>query len=342
MCFINSFLALTLPRSIIPLHFCRTRNNRVIFLFFAFLFSIVSLKAQENNVIPEYKDYKDPKQFENFQKRRTFISQWQINQLKKGAIVVRLQTNQKLIEALTKAGNEKLATQKAAEQFAINKNTMFAYMEHLDFCKVYFIYSNSSDTLLKGARKGIFLDTNLAVNPNIEMTESFYLLAERDYAYNSSIGFVPEDSARFVTEQGNPIKEMAIILKNKYGHQLKKPFPYEVQGIISSFDVVLVGVTIIGAAFGIAAAPLIGIGSAAIIYTVDRTLLKDLKNNGKKSKVKVNDNENVASVKIKKEFTYEQISIAVKKLNRHLNEYYRTVPHFDTSSADKKIIPFLY
>ncbi|MBX3163921.1 MAG: hypothetical protein KF900_05530 [Bacteroidetes bacterium] len=284
---------------------------------------IISLQAQESNLheAKSSKDYKNPEQFENFQKRRTTVSEWQINQLKKGAIVVRLQTNQKAIDALNKAGNEKLAQEKTAEQFAVNKNILFAYTEHLNFCKVYFIYAHSSDTLLKGARSGIFLDTNLIVNPTIEMTENFYLIAERDYAYNSSIGFVPEDSARFVSEQGNPIKEMAIVLKNKYAHQLKKPFPYVIQDKVTITESVLVGVS-------------------EKPYTVDRTLLQDLKQNNGKSKIAKSDK--AIPIKIKKELTYERISLAVDKLNSYLHEYYKRVSHFDTGNVDKKIIPFLY
>ena len=79
---------------------------------------------------------------------------------------------------------------------------------------------------MKGARSGIFLDTNLVVDPKIELKENFYLLAERDDVYNSSIGFVREDTARFIKETGNASKDAAIVIKNKYGHQLKDPFPF--------------------------------------------------------------------------------------------------------------------
>jgi hypothetical protein len=185
--------------------------------------------SQEGNELNNVKDYKDPEQFTKFRKRRLVIVSWQINQLKKGALVVRLKTNKKLIEALKKQGKQELAIQKEAEQLAITKNTILAYTSKLTFCKVYFIYSDFADSLLHGARKGIFLDSSLTINPSIEMSEQFYLIAERDYAYNSSIGFVKQDSAKYVFEAGNPVKEMAVVVKNKYGHQLKGPFPYYVK-----------------------------------------------------------------------------------------------------------------
>lgn len=200
--------------------------NNKLSLLFSFLFVFGVTFAQEGNDINNVKDYKDPKQFTKFRKRRLVIASWQINQLKKGALVVRLKTNKKLIEVLKKQGKEELAIQKEVEQLAITKNTILAYTNKLTFCKVYFIYSDFADSLLRGARKGIFLDSNLTINPSIEMTEKFYLIAERDYAYNSSIGFVKQDSAMYVFEAGNPVKEMAVVIKNKYGHQLKGPFPY--------------------------------------------------------------------------------------------------------------------
>lgn len=203
-------------------------NNKLSLLFsFILVFGVTF--AQEGNDINNVKDYKDPKQFTKFRKRRLVIASWQINQLKKGALVVRLKTNKKLIEALKKQGKQELAIQKEAEQLAITKNTILAYTSKLTFCKVYFIYSDFADSLLHGARKGIFLDSSLTINPSIEMSEQFYLIAERDYAYNSSIGFVKQDSAKYVFEAGNPVKEMAVVVKNKYGHQLKGPFPYYVK-----------------------------------------------------------------------------------------------------------------
>src|SRR5690606_25861121 len=42
-------------------------------------------------------------------------------------------------------------------------------------------------------------------------------------------GFLPEVAADTVVEAGSPTREMAIVVKNKYGHQLKGPFPYYVQ-----------------------------------------------------------------------------------------------------------------
>ena len=148
-------------------------------------------------------DYKEPKSHEKFRKRRITVAAWQINQLKEGALVVRLNTNQILINELKKRGQDDLAEKARLEQAAININTIRAYLHNYKFSPVYFLYSNHSDTLLKGTTSGVFVDSTLKVNPAITMKEKFYLLADNDFVYNSSIGFVPEDSAKFVAERGN-------------------------------------------------------------------------------------------------------------------------------------------
>jgi hypothetical protein len=201
-------------------------NKFFILLFVVFSFTGNSQTGSDADHVFRPGEYKDSKQFQDFYKRRNIVGRWQIKQLKNGALCVRLHNNKTLIDGLKKMGKADLAAQKELEFLAINKNIVMAFTRYYNFSKVYFFYSTSSDTLLKGARSGIFLDTNLVVDPKIEMKETFYLLAEHDDAYNSSIGFVPEDTARFIKETGNPSKEAAMVIKNKYGHQLKDPFPF--------------------------------------------------------------------------------------------------------------------
>lgn len=198
--------------------------NKIVVVVLCFVFGN-SISQDKNTGVYNPPDYKDNSQFRHFYKRRHAVAKWQINQLKNGALVVRLHTNQKVIEGLRKIGKADLATQKEYEMMAINKNIILAFSKYYTFSKVYFFFSQYSDSLLNGARKGIFVDSNLVINPGIEMKESFYLIAERDNVYNSSIGFVKEDTARFMKETGNASMEAAIVMKNKYGHQLKDPFP---------------------------------------------------------------------------------------------------------------------
>ncbi len=197
----------------------RLLNN----LFYCFLFiSAFSLAQSGTSKVPEYHN---KEQFKKFKKRANTVAAWQIQNLRFGALVVRLQNNQRKVDALKKAGQIDLANEVIASTQFYNKLMMRVYTKELKFCKVYFIYAQLSDSLLNGARTGIFLDSTLNVNPAINMTQNFYVIAEKDYVYNSSIGFVREDTARYVKETGNRTIDVAVVLKNKYGHQLKQPFP---------------------------------------------------------------------------------------------------------------------
>lgn len=306
--------------------------NKKILIFIGYLISFGILSAQNDAGRVGDKDYKDPEQFEKFQKRRVLVGAWQVNQLKEGALVVRLKTNKLLIDELSKAGKSDMALQKQLEQHAMNKNTMFAYLDNFKFCKVYFIYSHSSDSLLSGTRSGIFLDTNLNVNPAITMAENFYLIAERDYAYNSSIGFVVEDSAKYVVEQGNPVKEMAIVVKNKYGHQLKSPFPYAVKE--KNF---------MDAEYGFPIKTTQGPNGPVISFAVNRSSMEDLKKDQEPKGITTTKNEpGTTTVMIKKQFTYEKLASYVNELDQSIYEFYKSYPKPDITRIDPSVKPLLY
>lgn len=208
-------------------------------LLIVFIFISSTVFSQEEK--SGEKEYLDNGQFKRYRKRAEQLASWQIQNLKFGALVVRLQSNQLKIEACKRTGNHQLAKKIIAETQFYNKTVVKAYLKYYDFSKVYFIYAQSSDSLLKGLRTGIFLDTTLQVNPKIEIVENYYIIAEKDYVYNSSIGFVKEDTARFVKESGARTIEVPIVLKNKYGHQLKKPFPFYINRAVfrssSKYDV---------------------------------------------------------------------------------------------------------
>lgn len=198
-------------------------SNRMLCSFLLLLISI-SLVAQEVPV--NEREYHNKDQFKKYGKRADIVAAWQVQNLKFGAVVVRFQTNQRKIDGYRKLGQEKKALEVIAETEFYTKLMMKAYAKEFSFCKVYFMFAHSSDSLLKGVRKGIFIDTTLKVNESIVMNETFYILAEKDHVYNSTIGFVKEDTARYVNEVGNKTIDAAVVLKNKYGHQLKSPFPY--------------------------------------------------------------------------------------------------------------------
>lgn len=307
-------------------------NKFLLFLLgLCLLAPIVS--AQESNKFDRNTfDYKDPEQFKNYNKRSRVLAYWQISELKEGALVVRLRNNRLLIEQLQKSGQKEMARQKLMEQYAMNKNTMLAYLDNFNFCKLYFIYSNSSDSLLNGIRKGIFLDTTLNIDPKIELTQNFYVIAERDYGYNSTIGFVKEDSARLVKEGGTAVRMMAVVLKNKYYHQLKAPFPYLVKEknfMDANLDF---PITVIESD-----------SSLHFQYTVNKTYFAELAANpNNKASVTVHESGTTKIVHVKKQFTYEKVSDAIILLNEALERFYNTSPRLNPKKLDPRFLPYLY
>ena len=203
--------------------------NKIVLLLLLFCTSLFAQKNSDNikrTSDDETAEATTNGDFDKFAKRREEISKWQINQLKNGALVVRLPTNKSAIERLRSLGNQVAANEKENETIALNKLYYRSFARFYKFSKLYFIYSNYSDSLFKGTRTGIFLDSNLVIDNTITMSENYYLLAEKDMLYHSSIGFVDEEQAKSVKEAGTPTKQGFIVLKNKFGHQLKHPFPY--------------------------------------------------------------------------------------------------------------------
>jgi hypothetical protein len=307
--------------------------NRGITFVVVFILNVTFLLAQDDQRSGD-KDYKNKEQFERFLKRRKVVGAWQINQLRTGALVVRLKTNKILINALLKQGDIVSAREKQFEMKCININIMRAFRYNYDFSKVYFIYSSSSDSLLKGIRNNIFLDSNLMIDPSIKMNEKFYLLAERDNAYNSSIGFVKEDTAKNLKENGYSIKEMAIVVKNKYGHQLKKPFPYlagdrpvfipnESLVFKMTIDRLLVPINI----------------SKGTLFAKRKPLLATKRN---KDATSFLYEGNRLILYVPKRLTYARLALSIGNFNEELKRFYRASPDFTDDKISEDVKPFLY
>ena len=200
-----------------------SKYTLVVFIFITrFCFS-----QDEGVKPPVIKEYKGDSSYANFNNLRFDVAKAQINLLKHGALLVRLKTNINTITKLKAAGNIDLATQVERETNLRNKIIIASYLQEFTFCPVYFFYSNYSDSVKNKNIKGIFLNSNLEIDPTIECKASFYLIA--DYGgkiYNSSLGIVPESVASRSNERGDPVREVAISIKNRYFIQLHNPFPY--------------------------------------------------------------------------------------------------------------------
>ncbi len=310
------------------------------FLLLIFSWFGYSVVAQNNDVVKNYPDYKNQEQYKKFQARRHTVAQWQINKLKTGALIVKLKTSEKTISALEKMGNTALAEKKKLEQYALNKIIMIAFLDYYKFSNVYFIYSNYSDSLLKGKKSNLFLDTNLNISPTIVLKEDFYLVAEKDFLYNSTIGFVKEDSAKFVSESGNPERERAFVLKNKYGHQLHKPFPFFI-GYHTAFSKGLIGKKF---KFPIKIYKT-NLQKDSISFTVNKNYINELEeiNKGTRKAIIIKENEITRLVEIEKDYLYERISVSIENLSDNLIRFFQSSPMpKDEVINDPLIKPYLY
>lgn len=199
-----------------------------IFFILTFLISLCSF-SQENDgpKPPKVKDYKSDSSYNDFNSLRSKVAKAQINKLKNGgALLVRLKTNANTINKLKAAGNIDLATQIERETYLTNKIIIGSYLQEFDFCPVFFFYSNYSDSVKNKKLNGILVDTNLQVNPAIVCKADFFLIAESDKVYDSSLGIVSIDEAPRAIQKGSPSREAPIVIKNRYFIQLHKPFPY--------------------------------------------------------------------------------------------------------------------
>ncbi|MFO0477528.1 MAG: hypothetical protein ACK50L_01940 [Bacteroidota bacterium] len=179
----------------------------------------------QNEVAKESLNKNDSSQI-NLKDLRNKVAYAQINSLKRGALLVRLKTNNLAITKLKEAGNYDLATNLKRETDLENKIIISAYKKEFIFCPVYFFYSHSSDSVKKNNLSGIFIDSTLQVNPSIVCNATFYLIADQGELYNSSIEIIPESLAKKARESGDFSRQASIIIKNKYFIQLHKPFPF--------------------------------------------------------------------------------------------------------------------
>jgi hypothetical protein len=215
---------------------CQTERSRSLLLdltkitlvsIFIFLNTIALSQENEGPKPTRITDYKNDTSYNDFSDLRFKVAKAQINKLKNGgALLVRLKTNANTISKLKTAGNIDLATQVERETYLTNKIIIASYLKEFTFCPVYFFYSNYSDSVKNKKLDGIFVDTNLVINPSIVCKANFYLIAESGKVNNSSLGIVPLSQAPVAIERGTPTREALIVIKNRYFIQLHKPFPF--------------------------------------------------------------------------------------------------------------------
>ncbi|HRG53901.1 MAG TPA: hypothetical protein PLL00_13790 [Bacteroidia bacterium] len=204
-------------------------NCRLIFSGL-FVFASTFLAAQNDKQLKQ----------KSFHKQLKETSTAQIHQLKNGALLVRLKTNELAISALNKNGQSSKAEAVEKKQAQINKNIIAAFKKEFNFCPVYFFYSNYS-TAIKNREfdKVIFLNDSLQSDATIKFVQPNFFIAE--------FGTVEQDTAKYVADRilepnGNfSVKETktysggpsfgyeGLLIRSDQFVQLRHPFPYMVR-----------------------------------------------------------------------------------------------------------------
>ena len=161
----------------------------------------------------------------------------QINELKNGALLVRLSNGQAKVNALMKLGDDDRAEKYKMRLREENLELVRSFRSAYDFSKVYFYYSDQSSKVKNANYQGIFLNDSLEYDSTIQLSSDVYV-------FNAQLTNRHKDSSRFITGYRNrtvgpfqqirePIYEggadngfMAIVLFDDQFNQLQRPFPY--------------------------------------------------------------------------------------------------------------------
>ena len=152
-----------------------------IFIGLIFLFTTAIGFAQET--IPRKKRV-------SHRKQNHILAEEQINQLKEGALLIRLKTKSNSILALRKMGKDKLADKVAQKQADYNLNIVIAFKTTFNFCPTYFFFSDySKEVREKRFDQVVFLNNNLLADSTIKFDNKYFLTAE--------FGTIEQDTAKY-------------------------------------------------------------------------------------------------------------------------------------------------
>lgn len=160
----------------------------------------------------------------------------QLVDLKKGALVVRLKTNENSVNAYRKAGRNDIADRIVRERETQNIKLIDAFRASFDFCKVYFIMTKNSKALLEGKRD-IFVNDKLLPDSTIRFDSTYFLFAEYggittnvvndDYHYSN----VNKTEASATTASTS-----VIFISDTTFTQLREPFPFYQTVYLDNFN----------------------------------------------------------------------------------------------------------
>jgi hypothetical protein len=173
----------------------------------------------------------------SFKKQVNAAAKVQINQLKNGALLVRLKTKKPTIAALRKIGREKQAIAMEEKQAKFNVDIIKAFKLNFNFCPTYFFYSDYSIKVReKEFDKVVFLNDSLKPDSSIKFLNTSFLVAEfgvlqqdtarhiSHYTYESAKNFSLKQETHYY---GGPSLGLdGLIISSDQLIQLRHPFPY--------------------------------------------------------------------------------------------------------------------
>ena len=205
-----------------------------IFLFYFLFFTQKNAFTQEITVVSPH-NYSSEKP-NNYYKIRRLEAEKNIDNLKDGALLVRLKTRSKSLKAYEKAGAHSLVKKMKKTQNAENQLIIDLFNEHFNFCPVYFFYTDDTELLLADQQEGIFLNDNLKKDKNIVLDKDFFLIAEFGVLLEEKVW---ADSLLEAANQNkiyqHQVLNKVIVIKDKNLEQLKRPFPLYVKASAERF-----------------------------------------------------------------------------------------------------------
>lgn len=176
---------------------------------------------------------------ESLRKFENRVSKYQIQELSKGALLVRLNTRTQSVQALRDMGKKEMAQKIEDKQRALNLSIVKAFRERFTFCPVYFFYSdNSIQVKNKAFDKVAFLNDKLESDTSVKMIKPYFLIAEfgrieQDTLKRSSYTYDAQaQNGQRHTHQyygGTDMGFGALLVKSDKFVQLRKPFPFYVR-----------------------------------------------------------------------------------------------------------------
>ena len=160
------------------------------------------------------------------------LARFQINDLKKRGIIVRLKTNKDRIAAYRNSGNSKVADKLETKSNATNLLLMYAFVTRWTYSPVYFMESQHTlklmqkDTLI-AKTYDLLRDTCIYMNH-----DSFYIVDYGDLMGSEIDGNHPLQAAH---QSNTPMQGVFIVVKDHNQEQLQSPMPYEAKVWLEEF-----------------------------------------------------------------------------------------------------------